>query len=161
MAFDVSMVFAAAAATTAFKFKMGLIEVLVQLLVGKLFGHEPLWNWTLLSVFTVSLILTSKRLHLCTPERISNTLNEHRLSLQACFTAGLVLTGTLYLDKAVNVPRAVVLVTVGLVTVLLGVRRLLYRLMLHHRYDRGVGTRNAGTPGSLVRQLCFDGRELH
>jgi FlaA1/EpsC-like NDP-sugar epimerase len=64
------------------------------------------------------------------------------MSLQACFTAGLVLTGTLYLDRSVNVPRTVVLITVGLVAVSLGVRRLLYRLMLYNRYERGVGTRN-------------------
>jgi exopolysaccharide biosynthesis polyprenyl glycosylphosphotransferase len=142
VAFDVATVFAVAAATTMFKLKIGLITVTEQFLAGRLFGREALWNVALLSVFTVSLILTSKRLHLYTPERISNTLNEQRMSLQACFTAGLVLTGTLYLDKGVNVPRTVVLVTVGLVAVLLGVRRLLYRLMLYHSYDRGVSTRN-------------------
>ncbi len=95
-----------------------------------------------MAVFTASLVLTSKRLNLYAPERISIILNEQRLSLQACITAGLIHTGTLYLVKAIMAPRSVVLITLGLVTVVLGICRLLYRLFLYHRYDRGVGTRN-------------------
>jgi len=143
MAFDFVTILVAAAAATMFEFKIGLIDVAEQFWGDRLFWHNPMWSLVaLLAVFSVSLILTSKRLHLYTPERISNTLNEQRMSLQACFTAGLVLTGTLYLDRSVNVPRTVVLITVGLVAVSLGVRRLLYRLMLYNRYERGVGTRN-------------------
>lgn len=143
MAFDVLTIVAAAAAATMYEFKTGLIDVAQEFWDGTLFWHNPTWNLVaLLSVFTVSLVLTSKRLHLYSPTRISNALNEQRLSLQACFTAGLVLTGTLYLVKGFSVPRTVVLLTVGLVTVVLGIRRLLYRVMLYHRYDRGVGTRN-------------------
>ncbi len=143
MAFDVVTIVAAAAGATMFEFKTGLIDVAEQFWGGELFWHDPKWNLlALLAVFTTSLILTSKRLHLYSPTRISNALHEQRLSFQACITAGLVLTGTLYMDRAVNVPRTVVLITVGLVTVVLGVRRFLYRLMLYNRYDRGVGTRN-------------------
>jgi exopolysaccharide biosynthesis polyprenyl glycosylphosphotransferase len=143
MAFDVVTIVMAAAAATMYEFKTGLIDLAEEFWDGTLFWHNPTFNLVaLLLVFTISLILTSKRLHLYSPTRISNALNEQRLSLQACLTAGLVLTGTLYLVKAFNVPRTVVLLTVGLVTVALGVRRLLYRLMLYHRYDRGIGTRN-------------------
>jgi len=149
MAFDVVTIVAAAAAATMIEFKTGLIDVAEQFWGGTLYWHDPMWNLlALLSVFTGSLILTSKRLHLYTPERISNTLNEQRMSLQACFTAGLVLTGTLYMDRAVQIPRSVVLITVGLVTITLGVRRLLYRWMLYSRYERGVGTRNVLIVGS-------------
>jgi len=133
MAFDVATIVLAAAAATMYEFKTGLIDLAEEFWDGTLFWHNPTFNLVaLLLVFTISLILTSKRLHLYSPTRISNALNEQRLSLQACLTAGLVLTGTLYLVKAFNVPRTVVLLTVGLVTVALGVRRLLYRLMLHH-----------------------------
>lgn len=143
MAFDVVTIVLAATAATMYEFKTGLFDLAKQFWEGNLFWNNPMWNLlALLSVFTVSLILTSKRLHLYSPTRISNAFNEQRLSLQACLTAGLVLTGTLYLVKAFNVPRSVVLITVGLVTVSLGVRRLLYRVMLYHRYDRGIGTRN-------------------
>jgi exopolysaccharide biosynthesis polyprenyl glycosylphosphotransferase len=143
MGFDSVTIAVAFAAATAFELRIGLIDLAERFWDGTLFWHDPMWNLlALLTVFTVSLILTSKRLHLYTPERISNTLNEQRMSLQACLTAGLVFTGTLYLDRAVDVPRSVVLIMVGVVSVSLGLRRLLYRLMLYNRYDRGVGTRN-------------------
>ena len=143
MAFDVAVIVTAATAATMYEFKTGLIDVAEKFWEGTLFWQNPTWNLVLLlSIFTVSLILISKRLHLYTPTRISNALNEQRLSLQACFTAGLILVGTLYLLKEFTVPRSVVLLTVGLVAVSLGVRRLLYRLSLYHNYDRGVGTRN-------------------
>jgi len=143
MALDVGTIIVASALATMYVLKTGLIDLSVRFWNGTLFNHDPIWSLLgLLSVFTVSLILTSKRLHLYSPTRISNVLHEQRMSLQACFTAGLVLTGTIYLDRAVYVPRTVVLITVGLVTVALGVRRFFYRLMLYNRYDRGVGTRN-------------------
>jgi exopolysaccharide biosynthesis polyprenyl glycosylphosphotransferase len=42
----------------------------------------------------------------------------------------------------VDIPRSVVLVTVGLVTVTLSMRRLIYRFLLYRRFERGMGTRN-------------------
>jgi exopolysaccharide biosynthesis polyprenyl glycosylphosphotransferase len=143
MALDVVTIIAAAAAATMYELNTGVINLAQRFWAGTLFWRHPMWDLlALMAVFTIPLILTSKRLNLYTPERISNILNEQRLSLQACVTSGLILTGTLYLVKAVTVPRSVVLLTVGSVTVVLGVRRLLYRLTLYHRYDRGVGTRN-------------------
>jgi len=143
MAFDVVTIVVAAVAATLYQLKTGLIDLALKFQDGTLFWQNPAWNVVaLISVFTVSLVLTSKRLHLYTPTRISSAFNEQRLSLQACFTASLVLTGTLYLVKAFTVPRSVVLVTIGIVTVALTVRRLFYRLMLYRNYDRGVGTRN-------------------
>ncbi len=62
--------------------------------------------------------------------------------MQACFTAGLLLTGTLYVVHANDIPRAVVLITVSSGYRALSLRRLVYRLLLYNRYDRGVGTRN-------------------
>jgi exopolysaccharide biosynthesis polyprenyl glycosylphosphotransferase len=53
-----------------------------------------------------------------------------------------LLTGTLYVVHAADIPRSIVLITLGLVAVFLGLRRLVYRLFLYNRYDRGVGTRN-------------------
>jgi exopolysaccharide biosynthesis polyprenyl glycosylphosphotransferase len=96
----------------------------------------------LLSGFTIALILVSRRLHLYTPRRLASVLHEQAASVRACFTAGLLLTGTLYLIHAQDIPRSMVLVTVGLVTFALCLRRLIYRVTLHRRYDRGVGTRD-------------------
>ena len=95
-----------------------------------------------LCFFAVSLMITSRRLSLYTPARLNNILLEQRLSIQACLTSGLLLTGMLYLIHAEDISRTIVLVTVGLVTVLLSVRRLIARIVRHRNYERGVGTCN-------------------
>jgi exopolysaccharide biosynthesis polyprenyl glycosylphosphotransferase len=96
----------------------------------------------LFCVFTFTLIAISRRMHLYTPERLTNLLHEQRLSAQACFTSGLLLTGILYLVHANDIPRGIVISTVCLVAVVLGLRRLIYRILLYRRFDRGIGTRN-------------------
>jgi exopolysaccharide biosynthesis polyprenyl glycosylphosphotransferase len=96
----------------------------------------------LLCGFAISLIVTSKRLNLYSPTRLSSFLHEQRLSVQVCFTSGLLLTGTLYLVRAEDIPRRVVLITVGLITVTLSLRRLIYRSLLYRRFERGQDTRN-------------------
>jgi exopolysaccharide biosynthesis polyprenyl glycosylphosphotransferase len=96
----------------------------------------------LLCGFTFALIVTSRRLHLYTPIRLTSFLHEQRLSVQACLYSGLLLTGTLYLIHAEDISRSVVLITIGLVTVALSLRRLVYRTMIYRQFERGVGTRN-------------------
>jgi len=96
----------------------------------------------LLCGFTFALIVTSRRLHLYTPAHFPSFLHEQRLSAQACLTSGLLLAGTLYLVHADDIPRGIVLGTVGLVAVAVGLRRLANRILLYRRFDRGLGTRN-------------------
>ena len=96
----------------------------------------------LLCGFIISLIFTSRRLHLYSPTRLGGYLHEQRLTVQACFTSGLLLTGTLYVVHASDIPRSVVGVTLGLVVVSLSLRRLVYRVLLYRRFERGMGTRN-------------------
>src|SRR5580692_8254185 len=96
----------------------------------------------LLCGFSIALIMTSRRLHLYTPIRLNSFLHEQRLSVQACVYSGLLLTGTLYLIHAEDISREVVLITIGLVTVSLSLRRLAYRMMIYRRFERGEGTRN-------------------
>src|SRR5260370_32007051 len=96
----------------------------------------------LLCGFTVSLIITSRRLHLYSPTRLGGYLHEQRLTVQACFTAGLLLTGTLYVLHADDIPRRIVALTLGLVVGALSIRRLVYRVMLYRRFERGMRTRN-------------------
>lgn len=140
---DVVSILAASTAATMYELNTGLMNGALGLWQGKLFNNRPMWILlALLLGFTVALILISKRLHLYTPTRLTSVLNEQRLSVQACFTAGLLLTGTLYVVHADDIPRSIVLITVGLVTVALSLRRLLYRGLLYNRYDRGIGTRN-------------------
>jgi exopolysaccharide biosynthesis polyprenyl glycosylphosphotransferase len=132
-----------------------VVATLFKLHTGPLAEAKEFWHGTLiygrsmgillafLCGFGFVLIVTSRRLNLYAPIRLGSFLNEQWLSLQACFTSGLLLTGTLYLVKAGDIPRSIVLTTVGLVTIALSLRRMTYRLLIYHQFDHGKGTRNA------------------
>ena len=110
---------------------------------GTLFYGRSMWHLLgLLSSFAAALILSSRRLNLYTPTRLNSFLHEQRLTVQVCFTSGLLLTGILYLVRAEDIPRRLVMMTLLLVTVSLCARRLLYRTMMHRRFERGQDTRN-------------------
>ena len=131
-----------------------VLATLYEMHTGPVTGVKGFWRGTLihgrsmgillalLCGFAVALMMTSRRLHLYSPLRLTSILHEQRLSIQACFTSGLLLTGTLYLIHAEDIPRSIVLITVGLVTITLSLRRFIYRVLIYRRFDRGVGTRN-------------------
>ena len=110
---------------------------------GTLFSGRSMWILLgLLCGFAIALIITSRRLHLYSPTRLSSFLHEQRLTVQVCFTSGLLLTGTLYLVRAEDIPRGIVMLTLALVTVSLCVRRFIYRTLMYRRFERGQDTRN-------------------
>jgi len=149
MLLDAVTVVAAALLATLYEFRMSPIAEVRSFWRGTLFhGRSMGILLALLSGFIVSLIVTSKRLHLYSPARLGGYLHEQRLTAQACFTAGLLLTGTLYLVHADDIPRRIVVVTGGLVLVSLGIRRLIYRILLYRRFERGMGTRNVFIVGT-------------
>ena len=92
--------------------------------------------------FMLSLILVSRRLHLYAPIQLRNTLHDQRLTIQACFTAGLLLSGALYLGRGQEISRGVVILTIAFTAMLLSTRRLIWRAIVYRRYDRGIETRN-------------------
>ncbi len=143
MVLDAVTVFVAAMVATLYKLHATPVQGARDIQQGALIHGHP--TWTLLALlcgFTFALIMTSRRLHLYTPARLPSFLHEQRLSAQACLTSGLLLTGALYLVRADSIPRGIVLGTVGLVAVALGFRRLVNRILLYRRFDRGLGTRN-------------------
>ena len=143
MTLDAVTVLAAATVVTLYEFHTTPVNGARAFWHGTLFLGRPMWVLlAFLCGFTCVLIVTSRRWQLYTPRYITNILHEQRLSAQACFTSGLLLTGTLYLFHATYVPRGIVLSTVLLVTLVLGLRRLAYRLLLYRRFDRGFDTRN-------------------
>lgn len=143
MVLDALTVLGAATATTFYKFRTTPIQGARDIWHGTLFqGRSVGILMALLCGFTFVLIMTSRRMHLYTPTRITSFLHEQRLSAQACFTSGLLLTGALYLLKGNDIPRAIVIYTVVLVALALGLRRLIYRILLYRRFDRGLDTRN-------------------
>ncbi len=143
MTLDAVSVFASAVVATMYRFHAGSVEEVEGVWQGIVTHGRSMWVLlAMLCGFIMALILTSRRLLLYTPAKLTSVLGEQRRSLQACFTSGLLLTGTLYVTHANDIPRTIVLSTVGLVAVFLSLRRLVYRLYLYNRYDRGVGTRN-------------------
>ena len=140
---DVITVAASAVLATIYRFRTGQGNEVHDFLHSTLVhGHSMSILLALLCGFTFALIVTSRRLHLYTPIRLTSFLHEQRLSVQACLYSGLLLTGTLYLIHAEDISRSVVLITIGLVTVALSLRRLVYRTMIYRQFERGVGTRN-------------------
>ena len=110
---------------------------------GTLFSGRSMWILlAMLTGFATVLVVTSRRLHLYSPTRLNSFLNEQRLTVQVCFTSGLLLTGTLFLVHAEDIPRGIVILTLSLVTVSLCLRRLIYRTLLYRRFERGQDTRN-------------------
>ena len=143
IAADTLTILVTAAGATMYEMRAGPVETIENLRNWPLTGSGSIWTLVdLLFGFSVVLILISRRMHLYEPLRITSVLREQRLSAQACFTSGLLLTGTLYLVHGGAVRRSIVLLTLGLITVAVGLRRLMYRLLLYHRFERGVGTRN-------------------
>jgi FlaA1/EpsC-like NDP-sugar epimerase len=140
--------------------------------MGPLAGAGAFWHGTLRSMgillallcgFTIVLIITSRRLNLYSPARISNIFHEQRLGLQACLISGLLLTGALYLVHAKDISRTIVLATIGLVTVAFNLCRLVHRLLLYRNFERGVGMRNVlivGT-GPEAHALRDDMKNIH
>ncbi len=108
MALDVLTVIGAAALATMYELHTGPVAGAKGFVHGTLFHRSSRWILVgLLFGFIVSLVVTSRRLKLYTPTRLTSFLGEQRLSMQACFTSGLILTGALYLVRADNIPRSV------------------------------------------------------
>jgi exopolysaccharide biosynthesis polyprenyl glycosylphosphotransferase len=143
MVLDAATVLCVATATTLYEFHTNPVVGAREFRHAALIPGRSMWVLlTFLCGFTFTLIVTSRRLNLYAPRHLTNILHEQRLSAQACFSSGLLLTGALYLLHAIYVPRRVVLSTVVLVSMAIGLRRFIYRLLLYRRFDRGLDTRN-------------------
>lgn len=141
---DAATVIASLAIALRLSFGVGPITGGIELYHNTIKGHDSPAALLVgfLAWYIGTLVVISKRYHLYAPLRISSLLHEQRLSAQASLTAGLLLTGALYLVQGEGVSRSVVLLTVALTTVSLGIRRMLYRGVMYRRYDRGLETRN-------------------
>jgi exopolysaccharide biosynthesis polyprenyl glycosylphosphotransferase len=156
MALDIITVVGAATLATMYEFHTGPVAGARGLWHGTLFHARSKWILLgLLCGFIFTLVITSRRLNLYDPTRLGSFLHEQRLSMQACLTSGLILTGTLYLVHAADIPRSIVLITLVLVTLSLGARRWFYRVLLYRRFDRGLGTRNVLIVGTGSEAQAF------
>ncbi len=166
MFLDALTVALAAVIATLYRFDLSPLHGARSFFQGTLFQGRPVGELlALLCGYTVALIVISRRLNLYVPTRLSSFLNEQRLSVQACLNAGLLLAGTLYLIRAEDISRSIVLVTIFMVTIAVSIRRLISRYFLYRRFERGLDTRNAlivgtGAEAHALRQHLDSIRHL-
>lgn len=116
-----------------------------------------LWSLLLyLGGFALVLILISKAYGLYGPIQSLGGLHEQRLTVQSCFMASVILAGALYFTYAESISRAIVVATMVSSTVLLCLRRAVWRAYIYRNYDQEIGTRNVlvvgtGPSGLAVR----------
>jgi exopolysaccharide biosynthesis polyprenyl glycosylphosphotransferase len=115
------------------------------------------WSFKIyLAGFALVLILISKAYGLYGPIQSLGGLHEQRLTIQSCFMASVILAGALYFTYANAISRAVVLATMVSSTILLCLRRAIWRAYVYRNYENDIGTRNVlvvgtGSSGLAVR----------
>lgn len=92
--------------------------------------------------FITALLLVSRREGLYGALRMHSRWDELRRTIQACFTAGLLLCGSMYVLHDTVASRVMVAYLLGLTTLFLCILRSLWRHSLYRRYERGLDTRN-------------------
>jgi exopolysaccharide biosynthesis polyprenyl glycosylphosphotransferase len=105
-------------------------------------ASNPSAFFVYLAGFVVVLIILSKAQGLYGPLQSFSGLREQRLTVQTCFTASLILAGALYFGREDSISRAVVVATLVATTLLLCIRRAMWRLILYRRYEKGLDARN-------------------
>ncbi len=100
-------------------------------------------SWALyLLWFGGTLVFITRSYGLYGPIQNRSGLHEQRMTIQATFTAGLLLCGALYLTHEIAISRLVVLLVVVITSILLAIRRAIWRNMEYSRYREGLETRN-------------------
>lgn len=92
--------------------------------------------------FAICLIFFTRSYGLYGPIQNRSGLHEQRMTVQATLTSGLLLCGTLYLSNGEAISRIIVALMVIFTTVLLCLRRAVWRRMVYRRYLAGIETRN-------------------
>jgi exopolysaccharide biosynthesis polyprenyl glycosylphosphotransferase len=143
MILDAVTVVVAVTLATLAELHTGLFQGVRGFWHGTLIQGRPMWILTtMLCGFMVALIGTSRGMNLYTPSQLNGFAHEQRLTFQASFISGLLLTGALYLLRASDIPRTIVMITLTLVTASLSVRRFAYRVWMYRQLERGIGVRN-------------------
>jgi|GEM_PF-5713039 len=112
------------------------------------FGAHPAWLGAALPLrpayllfFIVALLLINYRDGLYGSLQAHSLWHEMRWTVQACFTAGLLLCGGMYLMHEAIAPRALVGYLLGLTTLFLCILRCWWRYTFYRRFEGGLDTR--------------------
>jgi exopolysaccharide biosynthesis polyprenyl glycosylphosphotransferase len=105
--------------------------------------------------FIATLLIVSWHYGLYGPLQLRSMLHEQRMTAQACLTAGLLLSGGIYLTEGYHVSRSLVIFLVCFTAFILCGRRLLDRVITYREYERGVNTRNLVIVGSTPISIAL------
>ncbi len=163
-----------AAVTAAMMMATDVIAVLFALCLAAMFRFyspatssiyaTPLWpgltlpsNLGYLLFFITSLLLVSRRDKLYGALQTQSVWHELRRTIQACFAAGLLLCGSMYVMRNTSISRVLVAYLLVLTTLFLCALRVFWRYSLYRRYEQGLDTRNvliigASPVGNVVRK---------
>ena len=133
---------AAVAAVMAVRLRMKSPSHQVFSLLPVILHNAPSIWLVYLAWFSIALILMTRSFGLYGPIQNRSGLHELRMTVQATLTAGLLICGSLYLSRGIEVSRAVVVLLVMITAMLLCVRRAIWRKMEYSRYLQGLETRN-------------------
>ncbi|HEV2645433.1 MAG TPA: sugar transferase [Acidobacteriaceae bacterium] len=93
--------------------------------------------------FGLLLVVLARSYGLYGPILSRSGLNEQRVVVQSCLTAGLLLCGTIYLERSAEIiSREVVILMVVFTTLLISLRRAIWRRVVYSRHRQGLQTRN-------------------
>ena len=155
MAVDLGAVLCAFSLASIFRFDLFASD----LRQGRLgfMGRDLPLNPGYLVFFLAALLIINRRDGLYGPLQGGSFLNEQRKTVQACFGAGLLLCGGLYMMHDSIVARGFVGWFITLTTLFLCLLRAFWRWSLYRNYERGVDTRNvliigANYMGNAVRK---------
>lgn len=105
-------------------------------------GDNLLIHPLYLFLFAIVLLVINRRDGLYGPLLVQGSLHELRKTVQACFGAGLLLCGGLYMVHDGSVSRGFVAYFILLTTVSLCALRAISRRSTYRKYERGIDTRN-------------------
>jgi len=130
----------------AFGMALTLRVVVIARIVPLTAGEPSLWPTAVdlfyLSWFALAYILVARRYGLYAAVPGTAGTHEMRLVIQGCLNAGLLLCGILYMFHAVGISRVLIMLLVGLATVTLCVRRVVWRYSRYKQYEQGIELRN-------------------
>ena len=131
-------------------------EVPALYIVPELIHSTPPMMFFYIGWFALCLVFLTRSYGLYGPIHNRGGLHEQRMTVQATFTAGLLLCGTLYLSSGEAISRVVIALVVVLTMILLCARRAIWRQIVYSRFREGIETRNvlivgAGRVGYALR----------
>jgi exopolysaccharide biosynthesis polyprenyl glycosylphosphotransferase len=154
---SLDMLTVAVAALLALRFRVGApADVSTLHVVPHLLRASPDMLFFYIGWFGICVIFFMRSYGLYGPIQNRSGLHEQRMIIQATLTGGLLLCGTLYLSNGEGISRVVIGLLVVFTTILLCVRRALWRRMAYRRFRAGIETRNvlivgAGRVGYALR----------